>query len=233
MSVAKPGADGRAQVVYLPGFRFDRASGRLWRGSEEVALRPKAAAVLSALVARSGAVVSKRDLMREVWPDGFVGDAALAVCVTELRRAFGDEARCPRYVANVPRRGYRLVAEVSLAPPQAAAPPRPFVGRRRELAVLRGWWDGALSGSRRAGFVAAQAGVGKTALADAFAAGVHDGLVGRGECVGQFGPGEPYLPVLDALAGLCGGPGGGLVRDALDRYAPSWLLALPGLLDPA
>src|SRR5579875_3145217 len=166
MSVAKPGADGRAQVVYLPGFRFDRASGRLWRGSEEVALRPKAAAVLSALVARSGAVVSKRDLMREVWPDGFVGDAALAVCVTELRRAFGDEARCPRYVANVPRRGYRLVAEVSLAPAQAA--------------------------------------VGKTALADAFAAGVHDGLVGRGECVGQFGPGEPYLPVLDALAGLCG-----------------------------
>lgn len=233
---SRPGEAGRGRVVYLPGFRFDCASGRLWRGEAEVGLRPKAAAVLSALVACPGAVVSRQDLMRAVWPDGFVGDAALAVCVTELRRAFGDDARRPGYVATAPRRGYRLVAEVSLAPRQAAPPARLFVGRGRELAVLRGWWAAALEGSRQAGFVAAQAGVGKTALVDAFAGtvgGAGEVLVGRGDCVEQFGAGEPYLPVLDALAGLCDGPGGALVREALDRYAPGWLLALPGLADPA
>lgn len=224
-------AEGRDRSVYLPGFRFDRGSGQLWRDEEEVPLRPKAAAVLSVLVDQAGAVVAKQDLMREVWPEGFVGDAALAVCITELRHALGDEARQPRYVGTVPRRGYRLVAEVSLAPPQARPSSRPFVGRALELVLLRRWWADALSGSRRVGFVAAQAGVGKTALVDAFAGPLHGVLVGRGECVGQFGPGEAYLPVLDALAGLCAGPGGGIMRQALDRHAPNWLLALPGLVE--
>jgi DNA-binding winged helix-turn-helix (wHTH) protein/tetratricopeptide (TPR) repeat protein len=236
MSVAEPEVAGLGQLIYLPGFRFEGASGRLWQGEQEVPLRPKTAAVLAVLAAHAGMVVSKRDLMREVWPEGFVGDAALAVCVTELRRAFGDDARRPQYVATAPRRGYRLVAEVSLAPPQAATPPRLFVGRTRELEVLRRWWAAALDGSRQAGFVAGQAGVGKTALVDVFADTVRqprDVLVGRGDCVEQFGQGEPYLPVLDALAGLCVGPGAGLVRAALDRYAPSWLLALPGLADAA
>jgi hypothetical protein len=98
-------------------------------------------------------VVSKDDLMGEVWPGGFVGDVALAVCVTELRRAFGDDARHPRYVATVPRRGYRLVAEVSFGPPQATAPSGLFVGRARELAVLHQWWSAGVEGSRRVGFV--------------------------------------------------------------------------------
>lgn len=236
---SRPGAPGltaagRGQVVYLPGFRFECASGRLWRGEKEVPLRPKAAAVLSVLLAHAGAVVPKQDLIREVWPDAFVGDVALAVCVTELRQAFGDEARHPKYVATAARRGYRLVADVSLAPRQPPAQSRIFVGRGQELTMLRRWWAAALEGSRQVGFVAARAGVGKTALADAFAETVGEPgevLVGRGDCVELFGSGEPYLPVLDALAGLCTGPGGGPVREALDRYAPSWLLALPGLLD--
>jgi predicted ATPase len=153
------------------------------------------------------------------------------VCVNELRRVFGDDARVPRYIATAHRRGYRLVAEVGSSRP-AGRNDRLFVGREPELAVLRGWWREARQGGRRAGFVAAPAGVGKTALIDAFAAGL-DGrpLIGRGQCVEHFGEGEPYLPVLDALSGLCRGPEGGLVTEVLRRCAPRWLAQLPGLLN--
>jgi tetratricopeptide (TPR) repeat protein len=107
-----------------------------------------------------------------------------------------------------------------------------FVGRGPELAELGEWWAQACGG-RRVGFIAAQGGVGKTALVDTFADALRTRqpvLVGRGQCAGLFGAGEPYLPVLDMLAGLCAGPDGGRVREVLGRCAPTWLLQLPGLV---
>jgi signal transduction histidine kinase/DNA-binding winged helix-turn-helix (wHTH) protein len=120
---------------YVPGFRVEHESGRLWCGDLEVALRPKAAAVLNMLVDRAGKVVSKQQLLHAVWPDGFVGDDALAVCIGELRRALADDAREPRYIATVHDRGYRFIAPVS-AMPQAIdgagdLPGRPSAGGLR------------------------------------------------------------------------------------------------------
>jgi DNA-binding winged helix-turn-helix (wHTH) protein len=227
---------GSSDVIYLGDFRFEAASCRLWHADDEVRLRPKAAAVLAILVARAGQVVSKQDLLRAVWPHGFIGDNALSVCVNELRQVFGDDARGARYIATVHRRGYRLVAEISSARPQGADPGPLFVGRAAALGTLRRWWEQADGWQRRTGFVVAQAGVGKTALLDAFVTGLQEEfapLVGRGQCVEQVGPGEPYLPMLEALAGLCRGPGGAGVREVLRRCAPSWLMQLPDLLDDA
>ena len=53
-----------------------------------------------------------------------------------------------------------------------------------------------------------------------------------GQCVEQYGPGEAYLPLLEATTRLCRGPGGERRIEALQRYAPSWLAQLPGLLEP-
>jgi DNA-binding winged helix-turn-helix (wHTH) protein/predicted ATPase len=218
--------------LYVGEFGFDPASGRLWRVGREVTLRPKTSAVLATLAERSGEVVSKDDLLRIVWPEGFVTEGALSVCVNELRQAFGDDVRAPRYIATAHRRGYRLVAGVAAAPSPAGGDGRLFVGRDDALATLHAWWREALDGRCRAGFVSAPAGVGKTALVDAFVAGLGGGaLIGRGQCVEQFGEGEPYLPVLDALAGLCRGAGGDMVTGVLRRCAPRWLVQLPGLLD--
>ncbi len=101
--------------------------------------------------------------------------------------------------------------------------------------MLADWWQQARAGHRQVVFVSAPTGVGKTALVDVFVDGLPNGeqvLVGRGQCVEQFGEGEAYLPVLDALSGLCRGAQGSHVREVLDSAAPTWLLQLPLLLEP-
>ncbi len=111
----------------------------------------------------------------------------------------------------------------------------PFVGREVELALLDDWWQQARVGRRQVVFVAAPVGVGKTALIDVFVDRLREGehvLVGRGLCVAQFGESEAYLPVLDALSGLCRGSHGHHVREILGTAAPTWLLQLPRLLEP-
>jgi DNA-binding winged helix-turn-helix (wHTH) protein len=82
----------------------------LTRGATEIRITPKSLAVLHLLVQRAGYVVSKEELFRSVWPDTAVSDAALTSCIQELRRALGDDARRPRFIETLHRRGYRFVA---------------------------------------------------------------------------------------------------------------------------
>jgi TolB-like protein len=105
-------------------FRFEPPSGRLWSGEREVRLTPKAAAVLSALLARAGEPVSKEALFASVWPNTVVSDDALASCIQELRRALADDPKEPRFIETRHRRGYRFVANLAPAADQAAAAPR-------------------------------------------------------------------------------------------------------------
>lgn len=226
------GAAASGMVRYLPGFRFEPTIRRLSTAGDEVRLRPKTTAVLETLIAGAGELVTKQELLRAVWPEGFVGDAALTVCINELRRALGDSPRAPAYITTVPGRGYRLIAEVSTTPLASTDEALPFVGRVPALATLTSWWDQAQEGRRCVGFVTAQAGVGKTRVVDAFVdrlRGAAPVLIGRGQCVEQYGRGEPYLPALEALGTICRGPGGSSVIRVLRHCAPSWLAQLPGL----
>ncbi len=75
-------------------------------------LEPRTAAVLSDLANHAGQVRSREALLDAVWGDAFVGEAVLTHCIWELRRAFQDSAREPRYIQTIPRRGYRLLANV-------------------------------------------------------------------------------------------------------------------------
>ena len=84
-------------------------------------------------------------------------------------------------------------------------------------------------------FVTGEAGIGKTTLVDAFLAQIRDRAdvrITSGQCVEQYGPGEAYMPLLEATQRLCRGPGGERHIAALQRYAPSWLVQLPSLLEP-
>src|SRR5689334_1600497 len=129
---------GERQMAF-GSFRFDARSGQLWHEGREVRLTPRAAAVLQTLAERAGDVVSKQDLFDRVWNGMAVTDDALTTCIQELRGAFGDDARRPRYIETRHRRGYRLmvaaaaVAEAGDAPAPAA---RGLVGRAAELAEL-------------------------------------------------------------------------------------------------
>lgn len=105
-------AHGSPQLAFGP-FRLEPDNARLWRGERPVPLQPKALTVLQFLAERAGRLVTKDELLDAGWPGVFVGDAALKVCIREVRRALDDDAANPTYVETVHRRGYRFIAPVN------------------------------------------------------------------------------------------------------------------------
>jgi DNA-binding winged helix-turn-helix (wHTH) protein/tetratricopeptide (TPR) repeat protein len=101
-------------------------------GAERHRLEPRVMQVLACLASHAGEVVPKSQLLREVWNDAFVTDEVLTNAVWELRHVLGDEARHPRFIQTVPRRGYRLIEEPR---PTAAAAIPAGVGRLQPAVV--------------------------------------------------------------------------------------------------
>lgn len=85
---------------------------RLSRGGDEVRLEPKVMQVLEALAQKPGDVVTREELVAQVWPGVFVTDDVLHRAIRELRRVFGDDTANPAYVETIRKRGYRLIAPV-------------------------------------------------------------------------------------------------------------------------
>ncbi len=75
-------------------------------------LEPKALRVLFYLIENRGRVVSKEELIREVWAGTAVTDNALTRVIAQIRRQLGDDARSPRYIQTAASAGYRFIAEV-------------------------------------------------------------------------------------------------------------------------
>src|SRR5712691_3747221 len=94
-------------------YRLDPPTGQLWRGKQEVRLTGKAVAVLRYLVERAGQVVTKDELFAAMWPETVVSDAALTSCIQELRQALRDNAKSPRYIETMYRRGFQFIGTVA------------------------------------------------------------------------------------------------------------------------
>ena len=84
----------------------------LYRDSQPVPITPKAFETLLALVRHSREVVSKEELLKEVWPDSFVEESNLSQNIFLLRKALGDTAENRQYIVTLPGRGYRFAAPV-------------------------------------------------------------------------------------------------------------------------
>jgi DNA-binding winged helix-turn-helix (wHTH) protein/tetratricopeptide (TPR) repeat protein len=93
-------------------FRMDPDKQVLLRGNDPVAVTPKAFETLLALVRRSRDVVSKEELLKEVWPDSIVEESNLSQNVFLLRKALGDTSENRQYIVTLPGRGYRFAATV-------------------------------------------------------------------------------------------------------------------------
>jgi TolB-like protein len=113
------------------GASYDPARGELAAQGRITRLRPQAGAVLVHLLDRPREIVSKDDLLREVWPNLVVTENSLVQCVREIRKELGDEEGA--IVRTIPRRGYVLEADVSFA---TARPDGPLPARRLSLMVL-------------------------------------------------------------------------------------------------
>ncbi len=92
----------------------------LVRGQEQVRVEPRVMDVLVHLAERAGEVVSKEELVEKVWEGRHVTDDVLTVTIYALRKAMGDDARRPRYLETVSRRGYRWIAPTKFAAAEAA-----------------------------------------------------------------------------------------------------------------
>ena len=84
---------GTDQCLRIGEWWADRSTNELGRGGETVRLEPKAMEVLMVLAARAGQVVSREELLADVWPGVVVGDEALTQSIIKLRRALGDNPR--------------------------------------------------------------------------------------------------------------------------------------------
>ncbi len=110
------------------------------------------------------------------------------------------------------------------------------VGRESELERLHEWLQKALSGERQLVFVSGEAGVGKTTTVRAFlhqVVALGGVAIGRGQCIEHYGPGEAYLPVLEAIGRLCRDPRGAFLVEWMKQHLPMWLMQLPTLLSPS
>jgi len=126
-------------------FELDPRAGELRKNGLRVRLQDQPIRVLELLLAHPGEVVSREELQKTLWPaDTFVDfDHGLNKAINKLREALGDSAESPRFVETVARRGYRFLAEVTVA---GAAPVRgPELAARPQAAAdaggppLRAW----------------------------------------------------------------------------------------------
>jgi TolB-like protein len=125
------------QVIAFDQYRIVPRAG-LMAGNREVRLTPKALALLSFLAEHPNEVVTKDELFAAVWPKTDVGDAALVTCIQELRKALRDNARRPRYIETLHRRGYRFIAKSpdTLKPGRGTKPAYLPLPGRPSIAVL-------------------------------------------------------------------------------------------------
>ena len=131
----------RIAVYRFGPFELDGAEYRLLRNGVEVPLQLKAFETLCILVERAGRLLTKDDLLRQLWPGTVVEENNLNKNISMLRKALGECSSGQSYIETVPRVGYRFAAEVeqvSAAGPTLVMPhePPPATPRRKSVAVL-------------------------------------------------------------------------------------------------
>ncbi len=217
-------------------FGLDTANQCLMRGGVTIDLAPKPFAMLRYLVENPGRLITHDELLDALWPETFVQPQVLRTYVLELRKVLGDDAGQPRFIQTMHKRGFRFVAPVieriglehnsTAGSAKHEAVAAEIVGRKKELDFLRTQLQQLASAQRRVVFVTGEAGIGKTALLDAFCRQLDPssaGRVARGQCLQGIGGKEEYYPVTEALCQLCAGPDGESACRVLGRRSPAWL----------
>jgi predicted ATPase/DNA-binding winged helix-turn-helix (wHTH) protein len=234
MGLCRVGAGGMKQFA---AFRLDTANECLWHDGVQIALPPRPFMVLRYLVENPGRLITHDELLDALWPETYVQPQVLRTYMLDLRKVLGDDAGQPRFIQTLPKRGYCFVAPVSeyggegrdtgVGGDGFAGKSRNIVGRDEELSLLQAEAKRVEGGQRRVVFVTGEAGIGKSALVDAFCHRLDASWsVARGQCVEGFGGKEEYYPVMEALGQLCPSADGERVCGILARMAPAWLAAL-------
>src|SRR5215469_4181845 len=100
------------EIYEFGPFLLDPAEHMLSCEGHPVSLTPKAFETLVCLVRNQGRMLTKDELLKQIWPDTFVEEVNLAVNISTVRKALGENPQDCRFIATIPGRGYRFVAEV-------------------------------------------------------------------------------------------------------------------------
>src|SRR5271157_993519 len=116
---ATPSREGRtspssAAAIWFGAFCLLARQRLLLEADQPVPLGSRALDILIALIERHGELVTRREIMAQVWPGITVVEANLAVHISALRRALRDGQAGNRYLINIPGQGYRFVAPISV-----------------------------------------------------------------------------------------------------------------------
>ncbi len=103
------------QKIYeFEDFRFDAEHLMLYRRGESIPLAPKAAETLLVFIERRGQILSKEELIKQIWPDAFVEESNLYLYLSVLRKTLGNQKSGTPYLETLRRRGYRFNGTVQL-----------------------------------------------------------------------------------------------------------------------
>jgi len=127
-------------VLRFNVFQVDLRAGELYKAGRKIKLQVQPLQLLAMLLERPGEVVTREELKQRLWPvDTFVDfDHSLNTAIKKVRQVLDDDAKKPRFIETLARRGYRFidtVEEVAARPQPAKVPASPLIGR---LARLRG-----------------------------------------------------------------------------------------------
>jgi DNA-binding winged helix-turn-helix (wHTH) protein len=113
METSTSGRESKRQVVACTGFALRGATRELLKGDARIRLQEQPFQILELLLARPGELVTRDELRDRLWPNGTFVDFehSLNAAMKRLRAALGDDAKAPRYIETLPRRGYRWIAE--------------------------------------------------------------------------------------------------------------------------
>ena len=232
----------RMGVLTFGEFEVDLELFQLRQRGDPVDISAKGFDLLLYLIRNRERVVSKEELLSEVWHAQVLSSSAIPTAVLGLRKVLGDDPESPRFIANTPGRGYRFIGEVrepALSPPEFASPAHAigltiersgFVGRVRELAAVAAAFDRCICGVPQTVLLTGEAGIGKTRTAEEFAAQARERgttvLVGR--C--HEGEGAPaFWPWVQIVRGLVEHVGRKPMERDIRRLAPVLAQIIPEL----
>ena len=115
---------GSGQIIRFATFELDLQAGELRKRGLRLKLRGQPFQVLAILLERPGAVITREELQKRLWPDTFVDvEHSLNTAINKIREALGDSVENPRFLETVPKRGYRFIAPLNGTPAMATSLP--------------------------------------------------------------------------------------------------------------
>jgi DNA-binding winged helix-turn-helix (wHTH) protein len=209
-------------VRYLfNGFELDMSACEIREAGRVVHLDPRPLQLLSYLIQNRHRVVSRRELVTQVWRLQAISDSTIPTTIRTLRIALRDNASTQSTIRTLPGHGYRFIAPVEVHTECPEEPSTPFVGRNAELALLGAALKQTLAGIPQLVLISGEPGIGKSRLMDELSrlATFSGADVLHGRCREE--PGAPaFWPWTQILRSYVDRQHPAFVRDRLEPFAP-------------